>query len=187
MSTTITAPPTEPIKVLADIIQSEMVLADDQVILDFEKININPDPGLYIALQYLDEHVISSNNFFDPSTNQEVQSVTMLHGIQIDILSFDKTARTRKEEIIMALRSQYAQNAMELNSMNISRLPTSFANASNLEATKILNRFAIRFNVFSLHEKRKDADYFDTFPNTKIKVNAETTNDLTVGTAQAFK
>ncbi len=161
----------EPIKIIADILKHEMDLAVGQIMLDYEKIDILPDPGLYVALSYLGGKAIGNNNYFDPDTLMEIQEVAMQELIQIDILSFDSSARKRKEEVIMALRSVYSQNAQDANLMQVARIPGDFQNASSLEETKILNRFTMTITVKAIYRKEKDVDYYDQFQNAEVSFN----------------
>ncbi len=161
----------EPIKVVADILKHEMDLADGQIMLDYEKINILPDPGLYVAVSYLGGKAIGNNNYFDSDSVKEIQEVAMQEIVQIDILSFDASARTRKEEVIMALRSVYSQNAQDANSMQIARIPGDFQNASSLEETKILNRFTMTITIKAIYRKEKDVEYYDKFSDANVIYN----------------
>lgn len=156
----------EPIKVVADILQKEMLLAKGQIMLAYQQYEIPKVPGLYVALDYLSSKPISANNTILPSPTgmDEIQSVTMRHIIQIDILSFNSEARTRKEEILMALSSVYSQAQQAANSLQIARLSSEFTNTASLEDTKILNRFTISIAVTAVHNKIKGtADYYDDF------------------------
>lgn len=164
----------EPVLVIGDIIQSELELADDQVMLDYEKLDILPDPGLFVAISYISGKAIGNNNYGElqaDGTINEIQQAAMHHVIQIDLMSFDSSARTRKEEIIMALRSIYSQQQQELNTIQIARIPGEFINASSLEDTKILNRFTMTITVKSLYTKTKAAPYYDSFQNLQEVIN----------------
>lgn len=163
----------EPILVISDIIQSELGLVDGAVMLDYEKFNIVPDPGLYVVLSYVSGKAIGNNNYSIPSTSgmTEVQQAAMHHIIQIDVMSFDSSARTRKEEIIMALRSIYSQQQQEENTMQIAQIPGEFLNASSMEDTKILNRFTMSIAVKSIYSKTKAAPYYDTFQTLEEHIN----------------
>lgn len=161
----------EPILIIADILKSELDLASGAIMLDYEKFDINTDPGLYIALSYVSGKAIGNNNYFDALTLTEIQQAAMQHVIQIDIMSFDASARTRKEEVIMALRSIASQQAQENNSMQIARIPGEFINTASLENTKILNRFTMNITVKSLYKKTKTASYYDKFQNVEVIVS----------------
>lgn len=165
-------PAREPIKVLADILKSEMALGDGQLMLGNENWLIPANTGLYIALFYGPDTVIGSNNNFDTDTNEEIQTVAMLHTINIDAMSFDESARVRKEEIIMALGSVFASNQLGLYNMAIGLLPQGFVPMAELEDTKQLNKFRITFAMNALHQKVKAVEYYDDFPTPTVITNA---------------
>lgn len=166
----------EPIKVIADILTSELGLDSDKIILEYQKFDIPPDPDLFIALTYISGKAIGNNNSaedagFDRENNNlgmtEIQQVAMQHSIQIDLMSFDSSARTRKEEVIMALQSSFSQRLQDVNDMQIARIPSEFQNTSSLEETKILNRFTMTIIVKSVYTRTKDLGgtypYYDNF------------------------
>lgn len=167
----------EPIKVVADILQKEMSLPDGQIMLGYEKWNIPPTPGLYVVLVYIGGKAIGSTSYFtsegnDPAKQLEHQEVAMRHVVQIDLLSFDGSARARKEEVLMALRSFYSQGQQEKYAMSIARIPSEFVDASTLEETKILNRFTLTVPVTALHTKVKAADFYNKFPGPEVHEDA---------------
>lgn len=160
----------EPIKVVADIVQTELGLSTGFVMLDYEKNFIPTTQGLYIALAYGNEHAIGNSNYSIPVETgmQEIQEVSMLHEVVIDAMSFDESARVRKEEILAALASVYSEQAQQKNLMSIAKVPRGFVNASSLEETKRLNRFVITVAVTALHRKVKSVPYYDTFRDPEV-------------------
>jgi hypothetical protein len=161
----------EVVKVIAGILAHEMDLANGQIMLTNERYNIPETEGLYMAVSYLSAKPIgnvdvSISNGAGPTDGMtEKQSVTMFYQVQIDLMSFDSSARTRKEEVFMALRSLYAEAQMELNTMQIAAQPVGFTDISSLEETKYLNRYAVTVNVTALVTKQKAVtDYYNTFP-----------------------
>lgn len=164
-------PSIEPIKLLASVIQTEMELPDGAVMLGLENFPIPENPGLYIALTYGVEQVVGSvnqNSINGQGGYEEVQSVSMLHQIEVDIMSFDSSARTRKEEVIMALKSYNAEQLMEKNQMRIGSTPGSFTRITSLEPSKQLNRFSITISVYALHQKTLETTYYDTLQTVQL-------------------
>ena len=156
----------EPILVVADILQYGLGLAAEAVVLAYEKNIIPKTSGLYISLDYVGPaKCIGNVNELDPDTDAEVQSCSYAHLIQMDLLSYDASARRRKEEATMAIASLYAQQQMAAFTMSIARNPSPWVDASSLEPTKRLNRFISSLVVFAVHRKVVvDAPIFDTFP-----------------------
>lgn len=164
-SNTIAVPAVEPIKVVAMAIQAEMGLAEGHIMLGLENWQIPSDPGLYVALFYGVEQVIGNNNYngTDADGNyQEIQDVIMLHGIDINIMSFDSSARLRKEEVLQAIQSYNATQLMEKYQMRLARTPGSFIPVVDLEPAKQLNRFQIGIMVNAIHRKILSTPYYDS-------------------------
>lgn len=173
----------EAVKVIGDILASELDLRTTgetaQIMLTNERFNIPPTNELYIALSYISGKPIANNNYFDGNTAIETQAVVMLYQIQIDIMSFDATARTRKEEVYQALRSIFAQAQMETNNMQVARMPLAFTDASSLEESKMLNRYTMTIAVSALLIKQKSVDStFDAFPFDFIENDGTVSSQL---------
>lgn len=168
---TITMPTREPIKVLADILVHEMDLQSGQIMLGLENWVIPKTEGLYVALFYGPETVVGQNNEFDSDSDTEVQSVAMMHEIDLEVLSFNSEARTRKEEVLQALNSIFAQQELGAEFMKINEIPNSFIAVPTLEETKMLNRFRIEFHMNALHQKTKVADFYNDFKQPAVTTN----------------
>lgn len=158
-------PSVEPIKVLAMILQEEMGLPVGQIMLGLENWQIPKNTGLYIALSYGPEQVVGNdnNNSVDSQGNfVEVQSAIMLHTIEIDVMSFDASAREEKEAVLWAIQSYEAQSLMDKYSMRIAAVSSSFVPIVSLEETKQLNRYRISVMVNAVHTNIKTTPYYDT-------------------------
>ena len=161
----------EPIKVLADILSSKFGLSPGQIMLSFEEWNIPKTRGLYFALSYISEKVIANNNYTGADVNggfTETQQVVVQHDIQIDVMSFDDSARLQKEQVIVALRSVAAQQGMEENNIRIARIPSGLSNTSSLEESKIMNRYSITVRLTALHTFRNAPPYYNTFQTPEV-------------------
>lgn len=156
----------EPIKVLADIIQTLMRLPDEAVVVAYEKNMIPLANGLYVSLDYVGPaKVLASCNVLDPETGAEEQSLSMSHLVQVDVMSYDASARRQKEEVTMALASIYAVQQLEKYTMSLGRNTTPWVDASSQEPTKRLNRFISSVQMFAVHRKvLADAPIFTSFP-----------------------
>ncbi len=157
--------PREPAKVVADILQHGLGLADDAVVLAYEKNLIPKRNGLYISIDYVGPAKIIANVNELDAAGAEIQSATFAYLIQMDLLSYDRSAARRFPEAAMALASIYAVQQMDKYGMSISRNPSPFVDASSLEPTKRLNRFVSSMVVFSSTRKVIDgAPIFTAFP-----------------------
>lgn len=155
----------EPILVVADILQQGLGLADDAVALSYQKNILPKSNGLYVSLRYVGPaKCIANVNEFDAATEDEIQSCSYSNLVQMDLLSYDASARRRKEEATMAIASIYAVQQMEKYAMSIARNPSPWVDASSLEPTKRLNRFISTLTVFSVHRKVvPKAPFYATF------------------------
>ena len=161
----------EPIKAVADVIKNELGLSSGQIMLAYEKWDIAKNDKLYVDLSYASQRALCVKSEFDSENLQEIQSVTIHSLVQVDILSFGDEARTRKEEVLMALNSVYSKQVQEANNMQFGRIPSEWTNTSTLEETKFLNRFTMAVAVTSVKRKVKGVEYYDTFPNAEFTVN----------------
>lgn len=155
----------EPIKVLLDIIKTEMSLDDDRVLIYNQKWNMPNEKDIFISLSFSTNKIYGNRITYEDRDDgfYEVQNLNVRENIIINILSYDNTARTRKEEIVLALRSTYAQQQMEANSIKVFSIPVNFADLSSAEASKILNRYSITVPIFSWRTKEKTVEYYDDF------------------------
>jgi hypothetical protein len=158
---------TNPLGLFCEVIQREMNLASGRVYLWDQKINQPTDSGLYIAVGVLTCKPFANTTAMDGSGSglDAIQSVNMLATLSIDAISRGPEARDRKEEIILALNSIYAQSQQELNSFYIGKLPAGgqFVNLSNIDGAAIPYRFNLSINVQYVYRKIKAAPYFDDF------------------------
>ena len=86
--------------------------------------------------------------------------------IELELMSMapDNSARIRKEEIFLALRSFYALQQSDINLIGIAWNPSPLVDASHVEGTVMLNRFVTVVPVNALHRKVVAAGSFDNFP-----------------------
>lgn len=156
-----------PLELFCDVIRHEMALAEDQIYLWDQKINIPTDSRLYVAVSVLSCKPFGNNTRFVGSGNAE-QSVNMAAMLSMDILSKGPDARDRKEELILALNSIYAQQQQELNSFYIGKISTEFVNLSQIDGMAIPYRFNISCQVQYMVNKTKAVPYYDTFDNAEV-------------------
>ena len=149
--------------IICDIIKNELSLSSGQVMVYNQEIEPPTTKGLYIVVGYLTGKAIgNSANVKDEDTGiSEDQAVTMLEVIQLDIMSIDDSARQQKEQVIMALNSDYAQKIMETNRIKIFKIPGQFNDVSGVEGHGILTRFVMPITIMAVYPKNKVVDYFD--------------------------
>jgi len=158
-----------PLELFCDVIQTSMGLSQGQVYLYSQKINIPTDSRLYIAVG------VRSCKPFGNSTQMvsgvSVQSVNMMADLDINILSRSTDALFLKEQVVLALKSQYAEAQQEANSFYISTISNSFVNLSEIDGPAIPYRFVIGCRLQYFTTTQTNTDYFNTFPTTQVIPN----------------
>lgn len=155
-----------PLELFCDVIRKEMALASDQIFLWNQKITVPNDSRLYVAVSILNCKPFGNNNRFNDGDAE--QSVNMMATLGIDILSRSEEAWTRKEEVILALNSTYAQQQQELNSFYIGKISTGFVNLSEVDGPAIPYRFNISVNIQYVYAKTKPVQYYDAFDTVEV-------------------
>lgn len=157
----------EPLFLFCEIIQREMGLANGQVFLWDQKVFQPKDSDLYIAVSVANCKPYANRTVPDPVTGwaDAVQSLNLKAILDLDIISRGPSARDRKEEVVIALNSIYAQSQQEINSFSIGRISTDFVNLSLVDGAAIPYRFKISVALLYQMTKTKSIAYFDTFNN----------------------
>ena len=161
-----------PLLLFAEILQKEMGLSSNRVVLWDQKLFQPKDNGLWIALSVPICKPFGTSNRASASESGMVSRpfVSMLAVVDIDIISRGPQARDRKEEIILALNSVYAQQQQDANSFYIGKLPPSgqFLNLSDIDGAAIPYRYKISVQMQYAFEKSKAAPYFDDFSDAEV-------------------
>lgn len=156
-----------PLTLFCEIIQRELGLANGRVFLWDQKINEPKDDGLFVVVSVPSCKPFGNINRQASITGgyESQQFVSMLARLNIDIISRGSAARDRKEEVILALGSTYAQQQQEANAFLIGKLPSNsgFINLSALDGNAIPYRYRISCNIQYAVSKTRPIEYFDTF------------------------
>lgn len=159
----------ETLKVIADLIQSQMGLKEGATAIYNQKRLLGNTSDIQVAVAFLGAKPYAANSrpVNDPAKPDlvEVQSVQQQEVIQVDIFSKSSDARLRKVEIIFAMTGVAAQQACETYGMKIGRIPVSFVDLSEGEGAARLNRYAITFNVLRSYSASRSVQTFSTFEN----------------------
>lgn len=153
-----------PLSLVCDIIQTSMGLSNGQVYLWDQKIFIPTDSRLYIAVGV--QNCKAFGNYPKYAANSglaAIQSVNMLASLSIDILSRGPDARDRKEQVLLALSSPYAESQMELNSFFVAPQSTNFVNLSSIDGAAIPYRFQISVNLQYFSTLTTQVGYYDMY------------------------
>lgn len=163
-----------PAILFCDIIQKGLGLADGRVYLWDQKIMQPTDYDLYVAVSIpFCRPFGNTNTVIRGSGLTQVQSVNMLAQMDVDIISRGPAARDRKEEVILALNSVYAEQQMEANSFFVAKLPVNsrFINLSQVDGAAIPYRYKISVNMQYAVSKSQPAPYFSDFSPVEVSTN----------------
>lgn len=161
-----------PLFLFCDILQTYLGLAQGRVYLWDQKIMQPTDSGLYIAVSNPRSKPFANNTSIDGGGNS-VQSVNVMATLDIDIISRGPAARDQKEQVLMALLSDYATQQQEANSFSIGRIPpaSQFLNLSQIDGAAIPYRFKISVNMQYVASSTQPTPYFNSFATPTIYTN----------------
>lgn len=151
-----------PLLLFCDVLQHELSLTQDHIYLWDQKLFQPTDADLYVAVAVAECKPFGNSN--RNVNGQSVQYVSMWARLTIDAISRGPSARDRKEEIILALNSNYAQQQQDANSFYISKVPANggFKNLSTVDGAAIPYRFQISVALQYMSTKQAAQSYFDS-------------------------
>jgi len=158
------------IKLFMEIIRREMGLAEDRVRLYQQKIFEPSDDGLWIAVMVSRAKAFGNSNKFNPATQKSDQYVSMQASLEVSVYSRSTAALWRKEDVLIALASDYSKYQQNANSFSIGTLPAGghMTNLGVIDGAAIPYNFRIPINIQYAYPKRSDVPYFDEFQQTQI-------------------
>ena len=149
-------------ELICDIVRREMGLEADRVVVYNQRFKLPTKEGIFIVVEFKGSKAFSNRNVYSPEDDSEVQTLNTLELISVNILSRNDDALQRKEEVLMAINSIYAQSIQEAHNFRIANI-SAIDNVSDVEGSSIMYRFEINLSVFAWYEKTKDAENFNTF------------------------
>ena len=165
VTATVTVVPT--LKLLCDIIASELELDSDQVFIWNQKFPVLKDQRMYVVVGVVSSRPFTNSAKFN-SDGTVTQSATFRTMLSLDIMSKSTLAVDRKEEVVMALASVYAEQQQELNAFSIGKLPTNLVPLSEGEGAAIPYRFNFSVSLQYSVRKTKAVPYFDNFSDADL-------------------
>lgn len=154
------------------IIVNQMSLDPQSVNIYDEKWKIPPTDGLFVTVEYRSGKVVANQNLFVSTGGDpvEYQEVNMLEQITVGVFSRDRSSTQRKEEVLMAILSSYAQQLQEKYSFKINRAGP-ITDLSQLEGAAMLKRYDIDLRVFAWYEKIITPGYIQPPYTLKVIAN----------------
>lgn len=159
---------------LGDVIADFMGISNGQIMIYNQKYNIPQDEKLYIAINVVSNKPYGNIKKYETISGQfcSVQYINNSTVIDLDVMSRTIEALERKEEVLIALKSDYSINQQAFNSFNISTLPQSFVNLTSEEGPAMMYRFKISIALQYSVRRVKQVDYYDQFPEPQILTDA---------------
>lgn len=158
-----------PMEMVCDIIRKELGLSEDQVYIYNQKFTVPNDSRLYICVGLLNSKPFSNTRYVDGET--VIQSVNIHASLSISVMSKGSLSRNKKEEVIMALGSIYAEKMQEANNFYIAKLPSGFLNITDNDGMAMVNHYNTTAVIQYAQRKVSVSDYFDTFTLDTILTN----------------
>lgn len=169
-------------KLIIDILAHEMTLtssgATANIFTASQNFKMPNTDGLFVIVQCVDAVIMSNRNTPQvvSAVFSETQNIVLSENVQIDLLSRNIDARTRRWEVLAALYSTYSQQVQEANNFRIFRHPTSFANTTEAEGGSYLNRFTTVFSCHVWYNKQQAIEYYKSFPTEVINEDGTHSN-----------
>lgn len=161
------------IGLIANIIQVEMGLEQDQVSLYQQKFNVPNDNKVHIAVGMLTQKPYATKREYKDigSGLNEIVFTSWKCIAWVEIYSSSNLAFLRKEEIASALYSTYSEQIQDANNFKIAKMPSQFTNISSEQGPGIPYRFNISVSLLYTTSKEKPVPYFTNFENASINVD----------------
>lgn len=167
-----------PVMLFCDILQNQLGLDANHVFLWDQKIFKPVDFGLYIVVSVPLCKPFGNNKTYSSSGNSDPlisnQYINMMATVDMDIISRGPAARDQKEQVVMALQSDYSERQQEANSFQISKLPVGshFVNISEIDGAAIPYRYKISLGMQYTTLRTMQVPYFDVFATTQVTTNS---------------
>ena len=159
-----------PILLFADIIQTIMGLDSNHIYLWDQKIFQPTDSGLYVILSVPSVKPFGSTKEYDGNGNA-IQHLNVAATVDIDIISRGPAARDQKEQVLMALNSDYSETQQEGNGFFIAKISTNFIDLSGIDGAAIPYRYRISAHIQYATTVSQATPYFNTFSQASIATN----------------
>lgn len=153
------------LSVLVDILQNTFQWSPDRIYVQNQNILERSDERAFIVIsEGYSVPFGSSNRGVDAESGLDYSQIIAHRSvINFDIKSYSMEAVYEKERIVMALSSQYSQNAQSALSFKISRLPSAngFVNLSSVTGSAIPHWYRVSMNVLHSKYASRPAEYYD--------------------------
>lgn len=154
-----------PINNVAELIRAFMELKIEQVVIYNPSWTIPEDDRLYITVAFLGGRPYGSSREYhmnaDESALIEAITINKREDYSINIYSRSDEALNRKDEVVQAFNSTFAQQLSEALSIKMSLLPISFVDLSQLEGAARIYRYNLTIPVLCAKTTERVTQYFN--------------------------
>jgi hypothetical protein len=160
----------EVIVLLTDLLRNQIQdstgdrLAEDQFRVYNQAVAIPEDDRDYFVVSFIRSRIYArgkthlADGAFPVSQGvlmTEVQTQNTQETYTVSVFSAGDRARRNKEQVLFALNSDEAERLQYRFGFKIANLPEQFVDASAAEASRILNRYDISFNVLTSYTRTR--------------------------------
>jgi hypothetical protein len=156
-----------PDQVLGKILSAYMEMEPGRVVIYNQDFEAPRDPHLYITISLEDSNPLGIKHEVTDET--ETASAVLFHNFAVEVVSRNREAIERKEEVLMALHSQLGLQIAEEHNVRLWR-NGRILDLSAIEGASALSRYRINVVMSSLKEKQTPIDVYEHFP-TEETVN----------------
>jgi len=142
-------------QLLGDIIAAYMALDPERVILKDENWDAPKDDALYVLIEYEDDTPVGIGSVVDSATGLETSHYSGFANFTIEVVSRNRDATNRYQEVLMALQSVAGQQAAETAQVSFFRGKP--LNLSAIEGSGSLRRWHIPVIVSYVQTKTATA------------------------------
>lgn len=132
-------------------------------------VSLGSTDKLQIGIKSINSTVVANNAYErtvivnGAETYQEVKECTINDIIQIDIMSKNNDARTRRYEVVTALTSNYAKQMQDKYNIRLFDIPSNVQNTQQAEGAANIYRYTLTLTAQYMKVYTKTIDYYDKF------------------------
>lgn len=170
-------PENETVVLVAGLLVANMGVPKETVYVYNAKWKIPATEGLFISVGLIGWKPYGSSIGFANGAQAgepaliEQQSMNVQEILTVTLFSRNSEARMAMPSLLFALNSTQAQQLQEQQAMKFGRLPLTFVDISETEASARLNKFSYTFNVLRSYSRDRVVEYFDQFPTPELLIN----------------
>jgi len=162
---------TEVAQLLGSVVSTYMGIDPSRVVIKDETFDAPRDQGIYVLIEYQTTRVVGITSTVDTSTAIETMGQSTMEEFAIEVISRNRDAQDRFQEVIFALQSVAGQQSAEAAQCAFFR-STPPMDLSAVEGAAALHRYRIPVIVSNVQTKSAAIPMVDKFPANVTAVGA---------------